>query len=345
MASKRAIDWPAGAEALAKAIPKARLDVRAAGAAEFADGTWAVAFSGGSDSLALLLLVWAHWPERRKRVVALHFNHRLRGRTATADAAFCAKVCAALGVRFETGEWQNPPRGASEAQAREARLAFFRRAMKRRRSTCLLLGHQQDDIIETQLMRLGRGSGTGGLAAPRPVQSMPGGQVFVRPLLTLKKGELMAALLRAGAPWREDATNDGDSYLRNRMRKSVVPAWVAAHRDRDAFAGAALARERLEEDDEAMEVWRREIAPVTADGRLNVHGLAGRPRGLVRRALQAWLVAQPLAGDLSRAGFDELLTAVKAGRPTRFSLGRAGFAVIRRGWLGFEGSIPRPSGP
>ena len=51
---------------------------------------WSVAFSGGADSLALLLVLWAHWPERRPRLRVLHFNHRLRGRASRADEAFCA---------------------------------------------------------------------------------------------------------------------------------------------------------------------------------------------------------------------------------------------------------------
>jgi tRNA(Ile)-lysidine synthase len=55
-------------------------------------------------------------------------------------------------------------------------------------------GHQQDDIAETMLMRLARGSGTGGLAAPRPVQIQSGGGVRLRPLLGLKKEEITAAL-------------------------------------------------------------------------------------------------------------------------------------------------------
>jgi len=52
------------------------------------------AVSGGADSLALLLLLWAHWPERRSRLQVLHFNHRLRGRASRTDEVFCRKVCA-----------------------------------------------------------------------------------------------------------------------------------------------------------------------------------------------------------------------------------------------------------
>lgn len=340
------IDWPRAAASLAATIPRGRLhpavlDWIADGSAA-AHSPWAAAFSGGADSLALLLLLWAHWPERRDRLVALHFDHRLRGRASTADAAFCAKVCASLGVRHASGAWADARKGASEAEARAARFAFFQRELGRRRIRALWFGHQQDDIAETMLMRLARGSGTAGLAAPRPLQFMPGGRVHARPLLALKKHELIAALTRAGATWREDASNETEDYFRNRIRNEGLPAWAASATDRDALAGAALSRELLEEDDAALEAWVKSLAPLSADGaRLDTRVLRGKPRAVLRRALHLWLAAQGDTGDLSRQGFAALLAAVEKGSFTRFSLGRRGFAVIRKGVLVFESGVVR----
>ena len=177
------IRWTEVALRLAAAVPADRLHpavmarVNAPGSA--ADRRRAVAFSGGADSLALLLLLWAHWPERRADLVALHFNHRLRGRASAADASFCRRVCAGLGVAFVSGEWMHADKAAGEAEARAARFGFFGRVLSRRRITGLWLGHQQDDIAETVLMRLARGSGTAGLAVPRPWQVMPGGRMHL----------------------------------------------------------------------------------------------------------------------------------------------------------------------
>ena len=335
------IDWPRVAEALATRFPRKSLHPSvlawAESGSEAAQRSWAVGFSGGADSLALLLLLWAHWPERRKRVVALHFDHRLRGRASTADARFCASVCEALGVRYVGGVWASARKGASEAEARTARFAFFQRELGRRRIRALWLGHQQDDIAETILMRLARGSGTAGLAAPRPLQLMPAGRVHVRPLLTLKKSELTTALLNAGAIWREDASNETMGYYRNRIRHGALPQWCAAAEGRDALGGASLSRELLEEDDTALEAWVDELNLLSADGRqLGVKALHGKPRAVVRRALHRWLVRQSDIGDLSRQGFVGLLAAVEKGAFTRFSLGRSGFAVIRKGTLIFE---------
>ncbi len=258
----------------------------------------------------------------------LHFNHRLRGAAARADAVFCERVAAALGLRWRGGEWKEVPEKASEAAARAARQAFFAEELKALGAHALWLGHQQEDIAETMLMRLARGSGAAGLAAPRPVQRMGGERVNLRPLLTLKKSEIVAGLKAVGATWREDATNADGSFFRNRIRRDVVPAWRKAAAERDALAAAALSRELLDEDDEALGAWLRELAPITRTGALSRRRLAGKPRALVRRALLGWLAAEGVGGVLSRQAFTALLDDVMRGRKTRHSLGAGGFAEI-----------------
>lgn len=346
MTSKQSIDWPAVAANFAARISHRALHPRAMHTAleesqrEAKSGRrpsrWALAFSGGADSLALLLILWAEGPGRWGRnFVVLHFNHRLRGRAAAADERFCAQVCRSLGVTLVAGRWRAAHKEASEAEARAARFDFFQREMRRRKIRLLWLGHQQDDVAETMLMRLARGSGTAGLAAPRPAQSISDERWHLRPLLTLKKKEIVTALRAAGATWREDATNGRDDYFRNRLRRAVLPAWNRAAQ-RDALAGAARARELLEEDDAALEARVDELHALAPDGTLGLRPLSGQPRAIVRRALHRWLLAQPRAGELVRQGFEALLAAVERARPTRHSLGREGFAVIRGGVLRFE---------
>lgn len=289
---------------------------------------WCVGVSGGADSLALLMLLWAHWPERRSKVAVLHFNHRLRGVSANADERFCREVAESLGLSYHAGTWKEAPRVSSEAEARAARHRFFNSALRRLHNHVLWLGHQQDDIAETMLMRLARGSGTGGLAAPRPVQPMPEGVWFLRPLLSVKKAELVEHLRRLKIPWREDATNRERTYLRNRLRRDVLPAWQRANRERDVLSGTALSRERLEEDDAALEAWLAELNPISKDGSLNLRRLEGRPRGLLRRALHTWLGASCPESALSRQAFSALLEDLVTRRITRHSLGHQVFAKI-----------------
>ena len=339
-------DWPRVAAALAERIshaslhPAPMLRAREEFLRESKRGRRpsrrAVAFSGGADSLALLLLLWAEGPGLWGRdFVVLHFNHRLRGRESDADETFCRHVCAALKLTFVAGRWAQARKGASEAEAREARLAFFQREMKRRKLRLLWLAHQQDDVAESMLMRLARGSGAGGLAAPRPVQVQADGRLHLRPLLNQPKAAIVGALRAAGAVWRDDASNAGEAYFRNRVRRRVLPAWQKAA-ERDAVAGAARSRELLEEDDAALEMWLAELRPVDARGTLDLRKLHGRPRAIFRRALHLWMKAQPVEIRVSRQAFDALLGAICAGRDTRQSMGVDGFAVLSDHRLRFE---------
>lgn len=337
------VNWTRIAERLAAAIPRERLHpaVRAWIAARPPRERLAVALSGGADSVALLLLLWAHFPERRARLLALHFDHRLRGRASTADARFCAALCRALGVELVAGRWEDRPPAAAgrsgavpESAARAARIQFFTTTLRRRHAAALFTGHHRDDVAETLFMRLARGAGSAGLSAPRPVHPQPAlGRMHLRPLLNLDKSTLVSALLDAGARWREDATNESSAYLRNRIREEVVPAWrAAADQGRDALGGLALSRELLEEDDTALEAWADRVTRIDARGGLALAPLRDLPRAVLRRVVRRWLDASPARTDLNRTGFNALLDLASAsGRVgAKHSLGAAHFALRRR---------------
>ncbi|MBT5903961.1 MAG: tRNA lysidine(34) synthetase TilS [Opitutaceae bacterium] len=297
---------------------------------------WILAVSGGADSVAMLLLVWAHWPERRGKLVVAHFDHNLRGAESRADRAFCGKVARSLGVVFETATWDAAPASPSEARARGVRQAFLEQVRRRHRAQLIWTGHHLNDVAETLLMRLARGSGTAGLGAPRSIQSHVGSLATrVRPLLGLRREELTTALQSAGATWREDSSNQTGTHFRNRVRRDVVPRWEKAA-ERDAVSGAGLSRKLLDEDNAALEAWLGEIDPIDLHGRLALKRLKGKPIAIWRRALRTWLQRQRDGGDLSRQGFEELLKLVQKGDTSRFSLGKSGFVRIRRGFVFFE---------
>lgn len=324
---RESIDWAVRAWALAEALPAARLHARVVARMEASavSDRWHVALSGGADSLALLLLLWAHRPQRRASMTALHFNHKLRGGESDADETFCREVCGALGIAIECGsaEWPVGPSDISEAQAREMRMAFFKGAMKNAKAPLLFLGHQKNDVAESILMRLARGSGAAGLAAPRPV-SRHGAVTHLRPLLDLSHAEITDALRNAGLEWREDATNEGDRFFRTRVRAAVIPAIEAASPS-DFLDAAAASRELLEEDDEALEMWADRVAPDRGANPLKAAPLRDCPRAVARRVLQRWVLARGGEGALSRASFDALLEDVLAGGTFRRSAGEGAF--------------------
>lgn len=301
---------------------------RAVVAGEAAGRPIGVACSGGADSVALLLLLWACFPERRGRWLVLHFDHRLRGRASTADARFVARVASALGERAAIGRWTDRPADAaavSEASARQARQRFFEAALAGAGGRVLALGHQADDVAETMLMRMSRGSGTEGLCAPRPVHPsrQPGGLVRIRPLLDLPGRVIRKALVAAGAPWREDASNFSEVHQRNRVRRKVIPALVEACGER-TLEGVLLSRRLLEEDSEALDAWLEQLLPGwpgEPGSSAGITALVGKPRGLVRRALWRWLGKAGLFESLSRPAVEQLVDAVRLGRSLALSAG------------------------
>jgi tRNA(Ile)-lysidine synthase len=196
-------------------------------------------------------------------------------------------------------------------------------------------------VAESLLLRLSRGSGTSGLAAPRPVQAMRGGRVHLRPLLDVPHAQIETWLKTARIPWREDGTNATGEHFRNRLRRDVIPAWARAA-DRDVLAGAARSRELLAEDDAALEAWADAAVGRVPARRLELTRLQELPAAVMRRVLHRWLLRLPGRTDLSRQAFAALLAAVRAGRATRLSLGVANLAVIRGGVLACE--RPRKNG-
>ncbi len=180
-------------------------------------GRLLVGLSGGADSVALLRILL----HTGKVCGAVHVNHGIRGPESDGDEAFCRDLCARLGVPL-TAERLNLSPETGEGEARNRRYRAFARALEATGAEAVALAHHRDDQAETLLLHLMRGSGLRGLCG-MPPESLVNGVRVVRPLLTFSGAELREALREAGETWREDATNGGDCYLRNRIRHGLLP--------------------------------------------------------------------------------------------------------------------------
>jgi len=187
-----------------------------------------VAVSGGADSVALLRLLIPLCQAAGVTPVVLHFDHGLRGLASAADARFVARVARRLGVAAHIGH-RNPESGtrSPEMAARDARQAFFRNAASNERLDAIATGHTADDVAETLLLRLARGSGAAGLSGLRPCHTVANVK-YVRPLLECTHEELRVWLRRKRQTWREDASNRDERIPRNRLRQTVLP-WLERH--------------------------------------------------------------------------------------------------------------------
>lgn len=254
---------------------------------------WLVGVSGGADSVALLhLLVAAGF----RKLVVCHLDHGLRGRASTEDAKFVRRLAGKLGLECESGRAdvaaRMKARGESlETAARNARHAFFGECAGKHRCRRVLLAHHADDQAETVLWNLLRGShGLKGMRAEQRLVTESGVVLELsRPLLAIRRAELVAWLESQGHRWREDASNAQPIAVRNRLRNEALPL-LAEISGRDAVA--AFVRGAADtEDQEALEAWALERAKVLdPQGRLHLPVLRALPVALQRVALRKFLL-------------------------------------------------------
>jgi tRNA(Ile)-lysidine synthetase-like protein len=174
-------------------------------------GKYIVAVSGGVDSMVLLDLLCR---QPGLELIVAHFDHGIRADSAS-DARFVAEAAAKLGLSFEIDHGQLGP-AASEEKARLARYRFLNRVCQKYEANKIITAHHRDDVIETAIINMLRGTGPRGLTA---IMLNEGVQ---RPLLDFTKTDIKRYALINGITWREDPTNQDMRYLRNYVRARLV---------------------------------------------------------------------------------------------------------------------------
>jgi len=182
-----------------------------------------VAFSGGTDSLALLMVLHELKDRLKIEIGACHLNHMLRGKDADEDENFTEEICRKLDVPFysmkaDVKAYGKENRLSLEAAGRALRYAFFKEIMVSLKYDRCATAHHLDDQVETVLMNIMRGSGLNGLTGMSPLR-----EEFVKPLLFLKKEELTSYLKEKNLEPRQDDSNQESVFRRNRVRNELIP--------------------------------------------------------------------------------------------------------------------------
>ncbi|MCA9916502.1 MAG: tRNA lysidine(34) synthetase TilS [Anaerolineales bacterium] len=186
-----------------------------------------VGVSGGADSLALLHLLWQQLgPER---LLVAHLNHQLRPE-ADEEANFVAETAASWQIpavveQVDVAVLAKKEKLSLEAAGRQARYRFLAEKAIELKVAAVVVGHHADDQVETVLLHLLRGSGSGGLRGMLPVGEVPGsdGVVLLRPFLTTSRADIEAYCARHGLSFRQDASNEDIQFTRNRIRHELLP--------------------------------------------------------------------------------------------------------------------------
>ena len=247
-----------------------------------------IACSGGADSTFSLILFFSAFPRLRKRMVILHYNHQLRKDDSEADESFVRLLARKLGLPCRVGYPENAKGGSDEGALRKNRLGFYAKQGKQHGIMHIIQGHNLDDIAETLLWRIPRGVSVDGLISPKAVSQVDS-LCFIRPFIKLSRQFIRDTLKKCSIPWREDASNQENEYLRNRMRNSVLPHWTGAS-DRDLLQGVAQTVDLLSQDSKALEHYSRESYNECKVGeKLDFKGLVKLPCAIQRRVLIKWI--------------------------------------------------------
>ena len=184
--------------------------------------TVVVACSGGPDSMCLLDLLTKLKEELNLKIIVAHVNHKLR-KESDSEEVMVKEYAKKNNLIFELlkiNEYLT--RNFTESDARKRRYDFFNKLLKKYNTNILLTAHHGDDLIETILMRLTRGSNLNGYIGIKEV-SLYNNEKILRPLLYVTKKDIMIYLDNEKVPYAIDKTNDELKHTRNRYRHIVLP--------------------------------------------------------------------------------------------------------------------------
>jgi tRNA(Ile)-lysidine synthetase-like protein len=276
-----------------------------------APGLYVVAVSGGVDSMVLLDLLRQL---ADVQLVVAHYDHGIRedsaeDRTLVQAAAQKYK----LPFLYEEGRL-----GAqtSEAVAREARYTFLRRVKAEQGAQAIITAHHQDDMLETAIINMLRGTNRKGLSA------LGSGDELLRPLLEYTKKDIVAYARTHKLLWREDSTNADERYLRNYIRKHILPKFG----EQGKAALLQKVRQARQLNQQIDDLLTRDLELQPAIDQLKRKRYIQLPYAVASEMMAAWLRRNGIT-TFDRTLIDRLVIAAKTARPGKQADVNAGFVL------------------
>ncbi len=306
--------------------------VRRALTAHPRDLSYLIGVSGGLDSRVLLevLLQFGF-----SKLVVCHLNHDLRGSASREDAEFVERLAKRLNLPCFSKTIKAWPKSRSvETAARLARHRLFSEAAKEFKTSRIFLAHHADDLVETFLFNILRGTGSlakAAIEAETTLQVDEQPLFIVRPLLSVWKVELREYAKGNRLRFREDVTNAHSRYTRNRIRNLLIPEIeniLGRPVKRNLFRLSQVAREEEKLLEEATpRIWEQES--------ISVRQIEALPVALQRRVIYRWLDWR----EISDVGFEEIEAVralVEREKPAKTNLPKDQFCRRKEGRLFLE---------
>ena len=207
-----------------------------------------VGVSGGADSVALAHILMKLGYD----VTIAHLNHGLRGKESDMDEAFVKELAKKWKVPCSTHKIRLRDKGNVENNARLIRYAFLEKIRQSKKTKFIAVAHHLDDQIETILMHMQRGAGLRGLCGMK----IQNGSI-IRPLLGVRKKDLIAYLKKEKIDFRTDSSNSDMRFRRNLFRHKVIPELKKKHKDlgKSLLKMSESANERIQEIEKRAKDW------------------------------------------------------------------------------------------
>lgn len=260
-------------------------------------GKYVVAVSGGVDSVVLLDVLAR---QQEVQLIVAHFDHGIRVDSAE-DRKLVQSLAEKYGLPFAYAEG-NLGADASEEAARAARYAFLKSVQQKYSADGIITAHHQDDLLETAILNLLRGTGRKGLTA---LASNPH---VTRPLLHISKQEILDYAHEHQLQWHEDSTNSNPKYLRNYVRLQIVPRLDVA--DKNRLLGII---EQSRTVNAELDSLLAGLLPLEGN-RLERKSFIQLPHAAAKELMAAWLRTNNLR-EFDRAMLERLVVAAKTGQP------------------------------
>lgn len=281
-------------------------------------GKYIVAVSGGVDSVVLLhtlhqrlgsgmvglsdsktsAIAPSHHPAME--LIVAHFDHGIR-ENSTADREFVQNLAETYKLPFEYEEGKLGSQ-ASEATAREARYSFLKSLAAKHNADAIITAHHQDDVLETAIINMLRGTGRRGLT------SLSSSNQLIRPLLEVTKAEIKKNAETHKLDWREDDTNQDQKFLRNYVRHTLLPRLGVDGR-KELLKTIKQAREANSEIDTLLVKY---LMPQGVN--LNRTDFNQLPHQVAKEVMAGWLRAQGVR-SYDKRGLERLVAAAKTAQP------------------------------
>jgi len=279
------------------------------------DAKIVLGLSGGPDSVFLLDLLTELKKENLiKEIIAAHLDHEWRPESPQ-DEKFCAKIAKKYGANYIINNKISNLgldlkfEGSQEDMGRKARRYFFEQVRKEHGADLITLAHHAQDQQETFFIRLIRGTSLSGLTAMSPKHGY-----YIRPLLETNKQDLVNYLDTHKIPYLTDPSNISQEFLRNRIRKHVIPALQLCDTRFDQNFQNTI--HRLQK----TELFLEKLTQETFDNistktqgvfYINIKSLLNLDPVILYRVLVHWLITQNVKFPVSEGFLDEMIKFLK----------------------------------